>query len=137
MRMLISAENILSLRVNLRAFFHELLRFCFHSLFERVFLSEAVFGSVFANVLGDAHRAEVGAAHGAEVGKLGAFGGQRLIVKFASRDRIEAQVELVLPAELETRFAQSVVAILSSGMTLGKISGVGGDFVGNDAILDV
>jgi hypothetical protein len=56
-----------------------------------------------AHLLRDFHRAEFGAAHRAEVGGLGAFGRKRLVVVLLGRFRIEAQVELVAPAELEAR----------------------------------
>jgi hypothetical protein len=39
----------------------------------RLFLGDALFGGVFAHVLGDLHRAEVRAAHGAEMHGLRAF----------------------------------------------------------------
>ena len=72
------------LRVNLRAFFHKLLRLGFHALLERLFLGDALFGGVFADVFGDLHRAEMRAAHGAEVeGVCGeGRGGLREGVKF-------------------------------------------------------
>ena len=50
---------------------------------------------------------------------------------------IEAEIELILPAELETRLAERVVASLSAGMALGEIGGVSGDLVGDDAVLHV
>ena len=48
-----------------------------------------------------------------------------------------AEVELVLPAELEAGLAQRVVAVLGAGVALGQVGGVGGDLVGDDAVLDV
>ena len=48
-----------------------------------------------------------------------------------------AEIELVLPAELEAGPAQGIVAQLRSGMALGKIGGVGCDLVGYDAVFDV
>ena len=59
------------LRVNLRAFFHKLLRLFFHPFLQRLFFGDALFGGVFADVFGDLHRTEVRAAHGAEVCGLG------------------------------------------------------------------
>ncbi len=44
------------------------------------------------------------AAHRAEVRELRAFLRQRLVVKFLRLFGIEAEVELVFPAKLETRF---------------------------------
>ncbi len=51
--------------------------------------------------------------------------------------RIEREVELVLPAELEAGPRQSVVAQLCGRMPLGKVGGVRGDLVGDDAGLHV
>src|SRR5436190_1935227 len=67
-----------------------------------------------ADLLGDLHRAELGAAHGAEVGTLGGRGRERLVVEVLGGVGIERQVELVLPAELEARLAEGVVAQLSA-----------------------
>ena len=130
-------SSSLRLRVNLRALIHKLLRLRLHPAFERVLLAHALFGGVFADVLGDFHRAEMRAAHGTKMGALGAFLRQGFIVKFARRHGIEAQVELVFPAEFEARLAQRVVAILRARMALGQVRGVSGDFVGDDPVLHV
>src|SRR5690606_16738523 len=50
---------------------------------------------------------------------------------------IQAQVELVVPAELEARLGQRVVADGGARVALGQVGGVGGDLVGDDAVLDV
>src|SRR5690606_38649283 len=65
------------------------------------------------------------------------FLGQRLVVEGTRGVRVQAQVELVLPAELEARLGQGVVADLRAGVTLGQVRGVGGDLVGDDAGLHV
>ena len=57
--------------------------------------------------------------------------------KARARSGSSAEVELVLPAKLEARLGQRVVARLRAGMPLGQIRGVGGDLVGDDALLDV
>ena len=54
-----------------------------------------------ADLGGDLHRAELRPAHRAEVGGLGALRRERLVVVLFGRFGIEAQVELVAPAELE------------------------------------
>lgn len=46
---------------------------------------------------------------------------------------VEAQVKLVLPAEFEAGEGQGVIAFLRAGMAFGEVSGVGGDFIGDDA----
>ena len=62
---------------------------------------------------------------------------QRLVVEALCGVRIEAEVELVGPAEVEPRTGERVVAQLRGGVALGEIAGVGGDLVGDDADLDV
>ena len=58
-------------------------------------------------------------------------------MEFPRAFRVEAEVELVLPAELESRLAQGVVAELCAGVALGQVGGVRGDFVRDDAFLYV
>src|SRR6187551_1743327 len=65
-----------------------------------------------AHLLGDLHRAELGPAHRAEVRGLGAFRREGLVVVLLGGVGIEAEVELVAPAELEAGFRQRVVAHL-------------------------
>jgi hypothetical protein len=47
----------------------------------------------------------MGPAHRAEVSHFGTLRRQRLIVKFARRVGVQAQVELILPAKFEARAA--------------------------------
>ena len=77
------------------------------------------------------------AAHGAEVRGLGAFLRQGFVVELARGFGIEREIELIFPAEFEARFAKRVVAVLRAGMAFGEIGGVGGDFVGDDAVFHV
>src|SRR5947207_13617456 len=51
--------------------------------------------------------------------------------------RVETQVKLILPAELETCLRQRVVPDLRSGVAFRQVGGVGGDLVGDDAVLDI
>ena len=60
-----------------------------------------------------------------EVCELGAFLRQRFVVKFLRLFGVEAEVELIGPAELETRLAERVVAQLRARMALGEVGGVG------------
>ena len=76
-------------------------------------------------------------AHRAEMRELGAFLRQGLVVELARLVRIEPQVELVLPAKLETRLGQCVVPDLRAGMAFCKVRRVGGDLIGDDAVLHV
>src|ERR1017187_9219044 len=98
--------------INLRALFHELHRLLFHALRQRRLLIHALRCSVVAHVLGDFHRAEVRSAHRAEVRDLGAVLGQNLVVELARLIRIEAEVELIVPAKFEARLGQRVIADL-------------------------
>ena len=78
------------------------------------------------HLLRDLHRTEFRPAHRAEMRGLGAFRGERLVVVLLRGVGIEAEVELVAPAELETRAAQCVVAHLGRGVALRQVGGVGG-----------
>src|SRR5437588_471859 len=62
---------------------------------------------------------------------------ERFIMKFPSRIRIYLKRKLILLPELISRFADGVVAVLGAGMAFGQIGCVRGDFVGDDAVLDV
>ena len=62
---------------------------------------------------------------------------QRLVVEVARGIGIEREVELVLPAELESRTADRVVAQFRAGMALGEIRRVRCDAVGDDTNLHV
>ena len=64
---------------------------------------------------------------------FGAFGRKRLVVIGQGGFRVQTQVELVAPAEIEAGAAQRVVAQLGGRVALGQVSRVGGEFVGNDA----
>src|SRR5687767_12464229 len=77
------------------------------------------------------------AAHAAEVGGFGTFLREGFVVKFAGAFGIEAEVKLVFPAKFEASFAQGIIAILRAGMAFGEVTGVRGDFIGDDAFLDV
>ena len=78
-----------------------------------------------------------GPAHRAEVRGLGRLGGQRLVVVRARGVRVERQVELVGPAELEAGLGQRVVPLLRLRVPLGQVGGVCGDLVRDHADLHV
>jgi len=78
--------------VDLAALLHEFDRFFLHAFLD-----------VVAHVLRDFHRAEVRPAHRAEVRHFHAVLRQRLVVEILGGVRVQAQVELVFPTELETR----------------------------------
>src|SRR5207248_5097337 len=59
------------------------------------------------------------------------------VVELAGGFGIERQFELVFPAKFEARFGNGVVTVLRAGMVFGQIGGVRGDFVGDDAVLDI
>ena len=73
----------------------------------------------------------------AEMRQLGAFLRQGFVMELARGVRVEAQVELVFPAELEAGLAERIVALAGGGVALGQVRGVGGDLVGDDAVFDV
>src|ERR1051326_1694715 len=130
-----SAQSCLG--VDFRTFLNKFSSFLFHAGLVRLFLSNSLFRRILPDVLCDLHRAEMRAAHGTEVRGLGAFLRKRLVVKLARGHGIEAQVELILPAELEAGLAQRVVAVLRAGMALRQVGGVRGDFVGDHAVFHV
>lgn len=55
----------------------------------------------------------------------------------ARGERVERQIKLIFPAELEARFRHGVIADLRAGVAFGEIGGVGGNFVGNQTLLNV
>src|SRR2546426_7937527 len=112
--------------IDLSAARDKLLRLLLHPLLQRLLLGQPLFGGEFSDVFRDLHRAEMRAAHAAEMGALGSFLWQGLVMKLPGRQRIQAQVELILPAEFESRLAQGVVPVLGPGMSLGQVRGVGG-----------
>jgi len=59
--------------------------------------------------------------------QLVCFLGHGFVVEFLRLVRVEAKVELVLPAELEARFAQRVVTRLRAGVALGQVGGMRGN----------
>src|SRR4051812_1010349 len=85
---------------------------------ERGLLVVAEACRIVAHVLRDLHRAELRTAHRAEVRDLVRFFRQRLVVVLARGVRIETQVELVLPAEVEARTRECIVAKLRRWMAL-------------------
>src|SRR5262249_40615527 len=98
--------------VDLPAPLAELLRLLPHPHLQGLFLLHSLLRGVLADFLGDLHRAEVGTTHGAEMGHLGAFLGEGLVVVLAGGVRIEGEIELVLPAELEAGLGEGVVTDL-------------------------
>ena len=71
------------------------------------------------------------------MGGLRRLGGQRLVVERGRGVGVEREVELVVPAELEARLRERVVPGLRAGVALREVGGVGGDLVGDDAVLHV
>ncbi|KGD50920.1 hypothetical protein DP43_4898 [Burkholderia pseudomallei] len=123
--------------IDLRAALHELDRLHFHPLLQRVVFRHALLSGELAHVLRDLHRAEVRAAHRAEMRDLRRILRQRFVVEFSRLVRVEPQVELVLPAELEARLRQRVVAHLRARVALRQVGRVRGELVRDDAFLHV
>ena len=82
---------------------HKFHSFGLHAFSRGLGLGDAPGGGVVADVLGDLHGTEVRTAHGAEVGDLTIQLG-RVSSLEGRLVRIEAQVELVVPAELVAGF---------------------------------
>ena len=68
---------------------------------------------------------------------LRTVGGQRLVVIRTCGDRVHRQVELILPAEFESRLRERIVPGLRARMPFGEIRGMRGDLVGDHARLHV
>ena len=107
--------------------FLELLGLGRHALRQRLALCHAFLRGKLAHFLRDLHRTELGAAHGAEMRDFGRILGQGLVVVFLRRLRVQAQVELVLPAKVEARLAERIVARAGTGVALGHVGRVRGD----------
>src|SRR5262249_55214299 len=75
--------------------------------------------------------------HAAKMGQLGAFLGKSLVMELPRGNGVEAQVELILPAEFEARLAQGIVTNARGGMPFGEVGCVRGNLVGNDSILHI
>src|ERR1700731_5371941 len=100
-------------------------------------VAHALGAGLRTHLVRDAHGAELRSAHRAEMRHLVALLRQRRIVEGAGRVRVEREVELVLPAEIEARPRQRIVARPGPGVPLGKVGSVSGDLVSDDAGLDV
>src|SRR5690606_25758865 len=85
-----------------------------------------------AYLLGYFHRTEFRAAHGTEMGDFSTFGRQGLVMELTGRIGIEGKVELVFPAELESRFAQGIIPVLRSGMAFGQVCSMCSNLIGDN-----
>ena len=50
---------------------------------------------------------------------------------------IEGEVELIVPPELETSLTEGIITVLGTRVSLGQVSNVSGNLVGNDSGLDI
>src|ERR1035441_9398355 len=94
--------------INLLAHRFELLAHQLHAVFggERAGIVQP--RRIIAHVLRNLHRAEFRPAHRAEMRHFVRLLGQRLVVILARGLRIEPEVELVLPAEVEARAREQI-----------------------------
>ena len=92
---------------------------------------------VIPDLLGNLHGTKVGSTHGTKVSHLRSFSGKGLVVKGASRFRIQREIELILPPKLEPCLREGIVPGLSARMSFGQVGGVSGNLIGNDSVLDV
>ncbi len=102
--------------------FPKLLVLFIHSGLEGFFLAQSLFRHVFPDILGDL-RTAVRVVHRAEVGGLRVVLWKDLIVELSRGFGVEAEVELVLPAELEAVLAEGFVAVLGTGVAFGEVGG--------------
>src|SRR5439155_2989119 len=77
--------------IHFGALLDEFAGFFFQALGNCLLFGQPLFGSIFADVLGDLHAAEMRAAHAAKMSELGAFLRQGFIVEFARGEWIETQ----------------------------------------------
>src|SRR2546427_10626125 len=125
------------LSVNFRSAALKLFGFFFHAGLKRSLLVQLFLHGVITYVLGDLHRTKMRTAHRTEMRYLCPFRWQGLIVKILRRLRVERQVELILPAKLETRLREGIITRLRTRMTFGEVGSVRGNLVGNHARLHV
>src|ERR1700733_4913315 len=83
------------------------------------------------------HRAKLWPAHGTERGFLEAVLRKGFVVIGTGRVRIKRQIELAVPIEGKAGAGKLIVTIARASAVPGDIGGVGGDFVSDDAGLDV
>jgi len=81
----------------------------------------------------EALAAPVATAHRAVVG----IGGERAVAELAGGVAVEREVELAGPVEVGAGAGHLVVPVAGAGDAAGGGAGVGGDFVGDAAELDV
>ena len=122
-----------SLAVNLCALFYKLNGFFLHAGIQCLVSTEVVLTRIVTHILGDFHRAKVRATHGAEVGHFCRIFWQGFVVVFTGTVRVEADVELVFPAEFKTCLAHGIVADLGAGVALGQIGRMRRNFVRDNA----
>jgi hypothetical protein len=96
--------QLLQKQREVRAAVHKLLRLGRQPGCQRRLCFKPLPRGVIAHFLGNLHRAEMRAAHRAEMRDLGRFLGQGFIVILAGAFRVETEVKLIFPAELEARF---------------------------------
>ena len=79
------------------------------------------------------HGAEVWATHGT----ISAAYVVRCLVVLQGPLGVEAEVELVFPAELVTRLAQCIISNHGAGMLLGDVGGVGRELKGYNTLAHI
>mmetsp|Transcript_7691 Transcript_7691/g.13557 ORF Transcript_7691/g.13557 Transcript_7691/m.13557 type:complete len:298 (-) Transcript_7691:27-920(-) len=117
--------------------FLEFLALLVQTHVDRLIDTISVLSSVFSDIFGDAHGAELGTAHGAEVSHLPGVRRDGLVVHGASGHRIQRQVELIVPSELESGLGQGVVPLLGVWVSLAQIRSMCCNLVRNHTCLDI
>ena len=62
---------------------------------------------------------------------------QREVMEIACPIRVETEVELILPAELESRSAERIITRRRTRVAFRQIGGMGGNLVGDDAFAHI
>ena len=117
---IIYRRKLQSLRrlVHFSTLFFENVRHFLHAFVHRLFFIYIVLLCILPQFLCDAHRAELGPTHGAKVSCLGRLLREGGIMEEARCDRVQRQVELVVPAEFKPRFGEGIIPLLSIGVSL-------------------
>ena len=92
-----------------------------------------LFGTIVGQFLRNSHCAEIWTAHCTEV----IVGFMTFHIILTCSRRVKRKVELILPSELEARFAQGVIPDLCTRMPFGQVGGVGSDFVCDHAVTHI
>src|ERR1700687_955543 len=87
--------------------------------------------------LSDIHGTEFRSAHGAELSFFVKIIGKRFVMHGFGGFGIERKLKLFIPIEEEAGITESVIAITRTGTMASNVGSMGGNFVGDNALLHV